>query len=159
VADTAVQSVLAPELAPGEVERRILERLATRRQELDAREDDLKLREAVVVAAELKLERAFEAFEQERAEIAALRAERDAASTEEVEALVSAYERMKGRDAAAIFNALDEEIMLAVASNMRTQALAAVLAEMDPEKARKLTVLLAERARIVQHDAGAPAGR
>ncbi len=142
-----------PDLAPGEAERRILERLAARRQQLDQREEDLKVREAVIAAAELKLQRRLVEFEREFTEIAALRAEREAAAAEEVEALVSAYERMNARDAAAIFNALDEDIMLAVAASMRTQALAGVLAEMDPDRARSLTVLLAKRGRPDGKDA------
>ena len=51
---------------------------------------------------------------------------------------------MKAKDAAVIFNALDQDILVSVSSRMRTQALAGVLAAMDPEKARALTVLLAE---------------
>ncbi len=57
----------------------------------------------------------------------------------------NAYERMKPRDAARIFEVLDEDILIPVAAGMRTQALAGVLAEMAPEKARALTVALANR--------------
>ncbi len=135
----------SPAIAPGEVERRILERLAARRAALEEREQEIALRASVIAAAEAKLEDRFAAFERERAEIAALREEREAASTEEIEALVSAYEKMKARDAAAIFNDLDDDIMLTVASRMRTQALAGVLSEMAPAKARSLTVMLADR--------------
>ncbi len=140
-----VSSSASPAIAPGEVERRILERLAARRTALDEREREVALRESVIAAAEAKLEREFAAFEQERAAIAALREEREAASAEEIDALVSAYEKMKARDAAAIFNDLDDDIMLTVASQMRTQALAGVLAGMAPAKARSLTVMLADR--------------
>lgn len=146
------EAAIIPEIAPGEVERRILARLAARRQELEAREADLKLREAVIAGAEARLERELDAFEQEREQIEALRTQREAASSEEIDALVSAYEKMKPRDAAAIFNELDEEIMLSVASGMRTQALAGVLADMTPAKARQLTELLAKRGRIVDED-------
>ena len=158
-AASVAQTVAAPDVAPAEVERRILERLAARRAALDAREEDIALREAVIAAAETKLARQFDAFEDERAEIEALRAARDAAATEEVEALVSAYEKMKARDAAAIFNELDDQIMLAVASNMRTQALAGVLAEMNPAKARALTVMLAERGALAPSGETGAAGQ
>ncbi len=139
----------SPAIAPGEVERRILERLAARRAALEEREQEVALRETVIAAAEAKLEKRFADFEEERAQITALREEREAASTEEIEALVSAYEKMKARDAAAIFNELDDDVMLTVASQMRTQALAGVLAEMAPVKARSLTMMLADRGRDV----------
>ncbi|MEM8772965.1 MAG: hypothetical protein AAGD92_15055 [Pseudomonadota bacterium] len=129
----------------GETERRILERLAERRRTLEVREQEIKVKEAVIAAAEARLKEQFSRFEEERANLTALREERDAADSEEIAALVSAYERMRARDAAAIFNELDDDIMLSVASKMRTQALAGVLAEMQPEKARMLTILLAKR--------------
>lgn len=135
----------SPAIAPGEVERRILERLAQRRAALEEREEKIVLRETVIAAAEAKLDTRFSALAQERAEIVALREERAEADTEEIEAIVSAYEKMKARDAAAIFNELDTDIMLKVASRMRTQALSGVLAEMTPAKARTLTVMLADR--------------
>lgn len=135
----------SPTIAPGEVERRILERLAQRRLALEEREEKIVLRESVIAAAEAKLDSQFSALAQERAEIVALREERAEADTEEIAAIVSAYEKMKARDAAAIFNELDTDIMLKVASRMRTQALAGVLAEMTPAKARTLTVMLADR--------------
>ena len=145
----------APEIAPGEVERRILERLAERRAALEAREESIVLRESVIAAAEAKLKTRFSQLAEERAEILALRDERAAADTEEIEAIVSAYEKMKARDAAAIFNELDTDIMLKVSSRMRTQALAGVLAEMTPAKARTLTVMLADRETSSENDAAA----
>jgi len=55
---------------------------------------------------------------------------------------------MKPKDAAIIFNELETDILIKVASGMRTQALAGVLAEMNPENARLLTQLLATRNKI-----------
>lgn len=143
------------EIAPGEVERRILERLAERRALLEAREEKIVLRETIIAAAEAKLQTRFATLAQERDEILALREARAEADTEEIEAIVSAYEKMKARDAAAIFNELDTDIMLKVSSRMRTQALAGVLAEMAPARARALTVMLADRDTAPENDAAA----
>lgn len=149
-ADAAEPHVEAPmpQIPPSETERRILEKLAARRATLDLREEELNAREAVIEAAERRLDERIAAYENEREALLALRAEKEEAETEEVEALVSAYERMKAKDAAAIFNDLDEDILVPVAAGMRTQALAGVLGEMTPEKARSLTRLLAERNKI-----------
>lgn len=145
VTQTAPVEAAAPELPPSEVERRILEKLAARRQALDAREAELDAREAIVAAAEKQLTERAADFTQQRDTLLALREEQAATETEEIAALVSAYEKMKPRDAAAIFDELDEDILVPVSAGMRTQALAGVLAEMRPEKARLLTRLLAER--------------
>ncbi|NNE39295.1 MAG: hypothetical protein HKN14_00090 [Marinicaulis sp.] len=146
-ASAAPIDAAAPDVRPGEVERRILEKLADRRASLDQREVEITTRESVLAAAEKKLENRFAELASEEAALIALRDEREDANEEEIDALVSAYERMKAKDAAAIFNALNEDILVAVASGMRTQALAGVLADMEPDKARRLTILLAERNR------------
>ncbi len=148
LSETAPQEAEPPEIAPGEVERRILEKLSARREALDAREAALDAREAIIVAAEKKLNDSAAEFRREREQLLALREEQATAETEEIVALVSAYEKMKARDAAAIFNELDEDILVPVSAGMRTQALAGVLAEMQPDKARQLTRLLAERNRF-----------
>lgn len=156
---STVTDASPPKVQPSEVERRILEKLASRHEALDARETQLETREALLLAAEQHLEERFAAFEVERLELEALRDKERASETEDIAALVSAYERMKSKDAARIFDALDEDILVPVASGMRTQALAGVLAEMAPEKARNLTKLLAERGRVAQQSASKEAPR
>ena len=143
-----LQDAPPPEISPGEVERRILENLAARRASLEAREAAFAAREAVVIAAEQRLDEKIAAFEEERAALAAMREAQEADDSEDIASIVSAYERMKAKDAAVIFNALDEKILVPLAGGMRTQALAGVLAEMQPENARRLTTLLAERNHI-----------
>lgn len=140
-----LQDAAPPKFSPGEVERRILENLAERRASLEQREEELLAREAVVAAAELRLDEKITAFEIERAALIALREQKNADDREEIASIVSAYERMKPKDAAVIFNALDEKILVPLAAGMRTQALSGVLAEMEPINARRLTTLLAGR--------------
>ncbi|MFQ5562995.1 MAG: MotE family protein [Parvularculaceae bacterium] len=135
----------APAPSQSEVERRILQQLAERRAALDAREEEIDTRERLLEAAEQRLEARMQEYESRRSELEALETAREQRNTEELEALVNAYERMKSKDAARIFEALDEDILVSVAAEMRTQALAGVLADMTPEKARRLTKLLAER--------------
>lgn len=134
-----------PKLAEGEVERRMLEKLAARRLELEAREEKIKAREALLAATESRLEMRIAYFEQQQALLREMQDVKDEQEAQDIEALVSAYEKMKAKDAAAIFNALDDSILLSVASGMRTQALAGVLAEMQPDRARLLTIMLAEK--------------
>jgi len=143
-----LQDAPPPQFSPGEVERRILENLAERRASLEQREEELSAREAVIAAAELRLDDKITAFEAERAGLIALREQKNADDSEEIASIVSAYERMKPKDAAIIFNALDEKILVPLAAGMRTQALSGVLAEMEPDIARRLTTLLAERNRV-----------
>lgn len=140
----------APEVAPSETERRILEQLASRRAALDAREEAIDTREKLLEVAEQRLDQRFTELAAEEASMATLTAERDRQKSAEFEALSSAYERMKAKDAARIFDVLEDDILVPVAAGMRTQALSGVLAEMNPEKAKSLTRLLAAHGRIAK---------
>ena len=121
----------------------ILQRLAERNQTLDERETALEIREHLIEAAEIRLEERLDVLRQEQTRLTDLQAIEEARQTEDLASLVTAYERMKARDAAQIFDALDDDLMVSVATRMRTQALAGVLAEMTPARARILTKLLA----------------
>ncbi len=154
----ALRDAPPPPTSPGEVERRFLENLAARRASLEHRANELSAREAVIIAAEKRLDEKIAAFEAERIALATLREEKDADDNEEIASIVSAYERMKPKDAAIIFNALDESILVPIAAGMRTQALSGVLAEMDPDNARRLTTLLAERNGVGEQNSASAGG-
>lgn len=128
---------------------RLIEQLAARKTELDARESELDTREAVLKAAELRLDASIKAFRKERDDAALAENNRAAAAQGDIGRLSDAYARMKPRDAARVFEVLDEDILVPVAAGMRTQSLAPVLAEMSSEKARALTILLANRAAAI----------
>ena len=136
-----------PAVDPSTVEERLLARLAARREALDRREADLETREALLRVAETRIEEKLRLMREERVAITDALAARQRAEQQEFEDLSNAYERMKPKDAARIFDALDDDILVPVAAGMRTQAISGVLAEMQPEKARALTLKLAERAR------------
>lgn len=135
----------APMPPASAVEERMLEQLSARKAELDAREAELTTREGVIEAAELRLAAAIRALQQEKDAITLAETERVRSTTGEIGALSNAYERMKARDAARIFEVLDDDILIPVAAGMRTQSLAAVLAEMSSERAKALTIALANR--------------
>ena len=152
--ETVIEASLPEQIEePSAVERRLLEQLASRREALDQRERDLETREALLTAAEARLNDRFATLESETQTLKRLRDEKQQAEQAEFAALSDAYERMKPREAARIFEVLDEDILVPVAAGMRTQAIAGVLAEMQPEKARKLTRLLARNGALAVKDA------
>ncbi|HTU54254.1 MAG TPA: hypothetical protein VMF62_09815 [Acetobacteraceae bacterium] len=141
--EAASPSPSPPPPLPSPTERRLLEDLAHRSAELDARAAALDLRETVLKAAEKRLA-------QEVAELSALQkklAAEDAARQQSSEAnwdgLVKLYENMRPGDAATIFNGLDMHVLLEVVRRMNQRKAAPILAAMDPDKARALTAELA----------------
>ena len=66
------------------------------------------------------------------------------------ERLIKVYESMKSKDAAKIFNNMQNNLLLDVTGKMKPAKLAAILADMDPEKAMELTALLAHNHDILK---------
>ncbi len=132
----------SPPISDGE--RALLLDLRQRSAELDAREAAVTQREAVLAAAEtrLKARLAELAGLQQRLEaLDAARRERDEANWR---GLVKLYETMKPADAGAIFNDLDLPVLLPIVDRMKAAKAAAVLAAMQPERARLVTAELAQ---------------
>lgn len=129
-------------LTPGEL--RLLHDLAKRRQALEQSEREIAEREALLRAAEQQLVVKQRQLEQIRGEIRDLIQLHDAEQQEEQERLRRIYSAMKPRAAAAIFNDLDMDTLLAVMRGMSPRVVAPILADMNPERARLLTRELAE---------------
>ncbi|HLL28387.1 MAG TPA: flagellar protein FlbB [Xanthobacteraceae bacterium] len=122
-------------------ERALLERLQERRQELDARNRDLELRENLIKDAEKRLENRIDELKDTEDRINGKGGEQAA----KLKALVVMYEGMKPKDAARIFDRLDQNVLVDVAAVMNPRKLADVLALMNADAAQRLTVELARR--------------
>jgi flagellar motility protein MotE (MotC chaperone) len=134
-----------PQQSASPAERALLERLQARREELDARARELDLREAMLKAAEKKLEGQAGSPRTAAAKAGATAERKDDGETARFKALVTMYETMKPKDAAKIFDRLDIKVLIEVASQIKPQQMAAILAQMSPETAERLTVELASR--------------
>lgn len=123
----------------------VLTSLAKRRRELDAREAHIQAEGNVLAATESRVDAKIAQLKGLQTEIAALLTQRDAAQEKQVTALVKTYSAMKPSAAARIFDNLNDEVLLAVAQEMKSDALAPVLAAMTPDQAQKLTLKLANK--------------
>jgi flagellar motility protein MotE (MotC chaperone) len=129
-------------------ERALLERLQERRQELDSRARELDLRESMLKAAEKKLETQTAVEEAgggggAKTGPMAQRKEKEEIENARFKGVVTMYETMKPKEAAKIFDRLDIRVLIDVASQIKPQVMAAILAQMSPEAAERLTVELA----------------
>ncbi len=123
----------------------MLHGLRDRRAELDARENELALREELLAATEKQVGEKIGELKQLQGKLDTMLAARDDAQKAQLNALVKMYENMKPADAAKIFDKLDRRILTDVASGMKPVKVGAVLAAMDTAKAQELTALLASR--------------
>lgn len=131
----------------------VLASLAKRRTELDARERDLGMRENLIAAAEKRVDAKIDALKQLQTQIQTLLAQRDDADQKQLAALVKTYSTMAPKDAARIFDNLNDDVLLAVAQQMKPADLGAVLAKMQSQQAEKLTARLANRLKLPEAQA------
>jgi flagellar motility protein MotE (MotC chaperone) len=134
----------------------VLTSLSKRRSELDARARDEAMREDVLAATEKRVDAKIAALKLLQTQMTALLGQRDTAQEKQVASLVKTYSSMKPKDAARIFDGLSDDVMVPVAQAMKSDALAPVLAAMNPQNAQKLTVKLASRLSLPETAAAMP---
>lgn len=126
-------------------ELQVLRSLSQRRRDLDGREESVIEREGLLAAAEDRVEARITELRTLEERINTMLGQLDAAEEAQINSLVALYSRMKAQDAARIFAALDDEVLIQVASRMSEQSLSPILAEMTDANAAALTVSLARR--------------
>lgn len=111
--------------------------LAERRRNLERRARELELRERLIEASEKRID----------AKIALLRRLQTGRQPADprTQALVKLYQAMRPRDAARIVERLDLDLQVAVASTMRERPMAAIMAQMQPDAAKALSMALGGR--------------
>jgi len=135
----------------------VVNSLSKRRRELDRRESQLNTQANMITAAEQRVDAKIAQLKQLQAQITQLLGQRDEVQKAQVAALVKTYSTMKPKDAARIFNDLPDDVLVPVARDMKSDQLALVLASMNAENAKALTIKLANRLVLPQATPAAPA--
>ncbi len=131
-----------------ESEVALLQKLADRRQELEARAKTLETRETLLTAAEKRVEERITRLKEIESRVASLIDRFDKQEEERLAKLVQVYESMKAKSAAAIFDQLDMEVLLAVAKRMNEAKMAEVLSKMTADAAKRLTIEMAKQRKL-----------
>ncbi len=130
------------------ITREVFEDLGKRRRGLDMREKEIMAREALLRAAEQEIDRKFQELSNLRIQIETLLEQQSKEELARVQSLVKIYEGMKPKDAARIFDTLDLDVLMTVMSRMSERRLSPILASMNPERARTITIMLAEEKQL-----------
>jgi Uncharacterized conserved protein len=125
-----------------EAELAVLKQLEQRRDQMAQRESDLQRRETLLTATESRIDEKVASLKDLQATLEGLIKQHDAEQENKLKSLVKIYETMKPADAARIFEQLDLDTLLPVVEKMKERNLAAILAKLDPMKARDVTVEL-----------------
>jgi flagellar motility protein MotE (MotC chaperone) len=151
LATQAPAQCAAPSLAEmaglSQAEVQVLQALGARREALDQRAETYETQDELMAAAEQRLNQRLAELRQLEASVNDLLGRLDEAQEERLASLVDVYQRMRAKDAAEVFDGLDDAVLVQVASRMRQANLAEVMGRMDAARARQLTQMLADRAR------------
>jgi flagellar motility protein MotE (MotC chaperone) len=127
-------------------ERAILERLQSRRQELEARAREIDIRESLLKAAEKRVESRVEELKGVESRISTATEQKTEADAARFKGIVTMYEGMKPKDAAKVFDRLEMSVLFEIASQIAPRKMSDILGLMSPEAAERLTIEMARRA-------------
>jgi flagellar motility protein MotE (MotC chaperone) len=127
-------------------ERAILERLQSRRQELEARAREIDIRESLLKAAEKRIESKVQEMKAVESRIAAATEQKTEADAAHFKGIVTMYENMKPKDAAKVFERLEMPVLFEIASQIAPRKMSDILGQMSAESAERLTTEMARRA-------------
>jgi flagellar motility protein MotE (MotC chaperone) len=139
-------------------ERALVERIGERRDEMNARQRELDMREKLLETVERKLENRVGELKAVEDKIDSKKDDGENAESQGLKKLIIMYENMKPKDAARVFDRLPSDVLVPVVLQMNPRKMSEVLASMSPEAAEKLTVALATRARARTQPAAAATG-
>ena len=122
----------------------LLQDLAERREKIEKTEQQIALKQGLLKAAETRIEKRVSELKQLELTINGLIKDHDDQQEKKMNSLVKIYEAMKPKDAARIFEQLDIDTILLVAERMKERRLAPVMAQMNPEKAKDITIKLSK---------------
>jgi flagellar motility protein MotE (MotC chaperone) len=127
-------------------ERAVLERLQSRRQEIETRAREVDIRENLIKSAEKRIEGKIEDMKATEARITVAGQKKDEAEAQRFKGIVTMYEGMKPKDAAKVFDRLEMSVLFDIASQIAPRKMSDIMGQMQPEAAERLTVELARRA-------------
>ncbi len=145
----AAKAPLATKAEPSP-EGDLYRQLAGRREQLDKRAQEIDSREALIKIAEDRVDQKLKEMETLRTQIQTLLGQANAAQQTQLENLVKIYETMKPKEAAKIFETLDMPVLMGVVQRMKPARTAAVMAEMNPQKAKEITTALTKQDQLPQ---------
>lgn len=122
--------------------------LSKRRKDLEGKEKELVMREALLKAAQSELQQKTDELNTIKTDIESLLKQQNDKENERIASLVKIYEGMKAKDAANIFNSLELDVLMEVMTKMSERKSAPILAAMEPEKARTVTIMMAEQNKL-----------
>ena len=145
--DVAKHQFSPLDLEPSEM--MILYSLSRKRQQLERREKNQEIHEALVLSVEKRISQKIEELSKIRQEIKDIYDKIQEYNDETTKNLVQIFEKMKPKDAAKIFEEMKEEIAVPILGKMKPKNTSNLFAKLTQERAQRYTFLLAEQRKFL----------
>ncbi|MBS0236560.1 MAG: hypothetical protein JSS50_04405 [Proteobacteria bacterium] len=136
----------APVFSESEVQ--LLMSLRKRREEIEQKDKALSVDLNIMRVIDQSVESKLQNLQKLQDELKSVMQNYEDKQNANINGLVKIYENMKPKDAAKIFDSLQMSVLIEVARQMKEAKLGPILAAMEPEKAKDLTVALASQRRL-----------
>ena len=133
-----------------EMEIKLRQELDVRRIELERREQALRVREKLADLAEIELKERVEKMNELQVQLTNLLKNLSNKEEGELMQLAKIYEEMRPQNAAIVLNKLDDNIVFDLFKRMNRKDTAKIMEKMDPQKARRISKMLAEKSTLPQ---------
>ncbi|MBN9543289.1 MAG: hypothetical protein J0G32_05810, partial [Alphaproteobacteria bacterium] len=154
--DTAPEDSLAldPNNKCTAADYEMFSRLKQRRKDLEEREKTITDKENIIIVSERRMNEKVAEIKKLREDIRSMLNTYKTEQQEKIDSLVKIYSNMKPKEAARIFEELDMSTLLTVIARMKEAKSAPILAEMNPIKARDITIELANQKKFSEDICG-----
>jgi len=122
--------------------------LGQRNRLLNKREREIATREGILEVSQQQIDERIANLETLKSDINDLLGKLDEQEEAQLQTLIKLYNTMKPKAAAQIFTGLDKDVLLRVASRIKPDNLAKIMAAMPASKAADLTVALAASVKL-----------
>ncbi|MDX1917284.1 MAG: hypothetical protein SFT68_04800 [Rickettsiaceae bacterium] len=127
-----------------EEEIKVLMELSTRRDALDKFQKELNTKETLLKTTADKIEAKTKELSALEEKINNLMSQLQEKSNMRIKSLAKIYENMKPIEAATIFDTLEMPLLLELIRNMKEQKVASIIAQMNPQKAKEVSLEFAK---------------
>lgn len=145
---TSTDHAASPNLGECKVEddlEAMLAALTEREKRLEQREEKVQKRIETLAMADREISNRMLELQQIEEDLSRTLAMSDQAAEKDIGKLVSVYENMKSKDAAALFEEMDPNFAAGFLARMQPEAAAGVMAGLSPTAAYTISVVLAGR--------------
>ena len=129
-------------------EAQILKNLSQKKQIIENKQEEIETKQSALKSTEKRIDDKLVQLKKTQSDVEAYLKKYQQQENLKIKSLVKIYENMRPKDAAKIFDELDNGTLFELISNMREARVAPILANMNPVKAKEISMEFAKKESI-----------